>query len=198
MEGDLFQVHHGPGQHLAGERFLLGVVDEDVNAFASVQVADDLGVYPRDGFDLAGPVVGVMRPGEPGRGMRLPFGRHPEDGIDGRSSFGDWNHSALSAGRRPRAGGIPPRVKSNRFGLPAIHFVTIVGPSPGRPTGRQPSVRPFATQSAQMSPSKTVLVIDDDPGVRETLQVALEDQGYVVLAACDGETGFLCPAGRPT
>ena len=41
-----------------------------------------------------------------------------------------------------------------------------------------------------MSVRPTVLVIDDDPGVQETLQVALEDQGYVVLAAPDGETGI--------
>jgi CheY-like chemotaxis protein len=37
---------------------------------------------------------------------------------------------------------------------------------------------------------RTVLVIDDDPGVRETLQVALTDQGYHVLEAADGETGI--------
>jgi DNA-binding response OmpR family regulator len=41
-----------------------------------------------------------------------------------------------------------------------------------------------------MSVRRTVLVIDDDPGVQETLQIALEDQGYVVLAASDGETGI--------
>lgn len=39
-------------------------------------------------------------------------------------------------------------------------------------------------------PPRTVLVIDDDAGVRETLQMALEDWGYRVLCAPDGEVGI--------
>ncbi len=37
---------------------------------------------------------------------------------------------------------------------------------------------------------RTVLVIDDDPNVRETLQMALEDLGFRVLSAVDGEAGI--------
>lgn len=41
-----------------------------------------------------------------------------------------------------------------------------------------------------MSARRIVLVIDDDPGVQEALQIALEDQGYLVLRAMDGEAGI--------
>jgi len=37
---------------------------------------------------------------------------------------------------------------------------------------------------------RTVLVIDDDSNVREVLQMALEDCGYRVLCAPDGEVGI--------
>jgi CheY-like chemotaxis protein len=33
----------------------------------------------------------------------------------------------------------------------------------------------------------TVLVIDDDPAIVDVLEIALEDEGYRVLAAVDGE-----------
>jgi DNA-binding response OmpR family regulator len=42
-----------------------------------------------------------------------------------------------------------------------------------------------------MTVRRTVLVIDDDPNVQEALQIALEDQGYQVFGAADGETGIL-------
>jgi DNA-binding response OmpR family regulator len=41
-----------------------------------------------------------------------------------------------------------------------------------------------------MSVTRTVLVIDDDAGIREALQVALEDKGYRVICAPDGEAGI--------
>jgi len=41
-----------------------------------------------------------------------------------------------------------------------------------------------------MSDSCTVLVIDDDPDVRDLLQMALEEWGYRVLCAADGDTGI--------
>jgi DNA-binding response OmpR family regulator len=37
---------------------------------------------------------------------------------------------------------------------------------------------------------RTVLVIDDDSDIREILQMALEDSGYRVLCAPDGEVGI--------
>ena len=59
------------GAALGGE-----VVDEDVDVFAAGEVADDLGVDPGDGLELAGPVFGVVRPGDPGGGVRRPLGGH--------------------------------------------------------------------------------------------------------------------------
>ena len=41
-----------------------------------------------------------------------------------------------------------------------------------------------------MPPPRMVLVIDDDPDVREAIQVVLEDRGYRVICASDGETGI--------
>ena len=41
-----------------------------------------------------------------------------------------------------------------------------------------------------MSDTRTVLVIDDDPGIREALQIALEDRGYRVICAPDGDAGI--------
>lgn len=35
-----------------------------------------------------------------------------------------------------------------------------------------------------------VLVVDDDPGIRETLRALLEEEGYAVSVASDGEDGL--------
>ena len=45
------------------------------------EMADDLGVDPGDGLELAGPVVGVVGPGDPGGGVRLPLGGHADWGV---------------------------------------------------------------------------------------------------------------------
>lgn len=43
-----------------------------------------------------------------------------------------------------------------------------------------------------------VLLIDDDPGIRNVLSISLEDAGYRVFAAGDGETGIgICEAESP-
>jgi len=44
-----------------------------------------------------------------------------------------------------------------------------------------------------------VLVVDDDSGIRETVRLTLEDEGYVVLEAPDGRTalGELRSSARP-
>jgi DNA-binding response OmpR family regulator len=41
-----------------------------------------------------------------------------------------------------------------------------------------------------MQNSRTVLVIDDDPDIREALQIVLEDRGYRVVSAPDGDSGI--------
>src|SRR5439155_3116334 len=65
-----------------------GVVYQDVDALAGVQVPDDLGIHPWDGRKLAGPVVPAMRPGDPGRLMRFPFGRHVVAKFGGKGGHG--------------------------------------------------------------------------------------------------------------
>lgn len=62
---------HAGGALLGGE-----VVDEDVHVLDLREVADDLAVDPGDGLELAGPVLGVMGPGDPGGGVRGPLGGH--------------------------------------------------------------------------------------------------------------------------
>jgi hypothetical protein len=39
-------------------------------------VANDFGVDPGDGLEFAGPVLGVVGPGDPGGGVGSPFGGH--------------------------------------------------------------------------------------------------------------------------
>jgi DNA-binding response OmpR family regulator len=41
-----------------------------------------------------------------------------------------------------------------------------------------------------MAVARTVLVIDDDPDIRDILRIALEDQGFRVQCAPDGEVGI--------
>jgi len=44
---------------------------------------------------------------------------------------------------------------------------------------------------------QTILVIDDELGATEVLVAALEDEGYRVLAAGNGQHGLDCLAGTP-
>jgi DNA-binding response OmpR family regulator len=49
-----------------------------------------------------------------------------------------------------------------------------------------------------MSDSRTILIIDDDADIRELLQMALEEWGYQVLSAADGNAGeALALSDRP-
>ncbi len=59
------------------------VADHDVNGLGPAEHANDLGVHPRDRSELTGPVLAVMRPGNPGRRMRLPLRGHLETKLGG-------------------------------------------------------------------------------------------------------------------
>jgi hypothetical protein len=59
-----------------GAAFGVGVVDEDVEVFDVGEMAADFGVDPGDGLEFAGPVVGVVGPGDPGGGVGGPLGGH--------------------------------------------------------------------------------------------------------------------------
>ena len=48
-----------------------------------------------------------------------------------------------------------------------------------------------------MAVTRTVLVIDDDPDVREALQAALEGRGLRVRCAPDGEVGIAAALNSP-
>ena len=84
----------GGGAALGGE-----IVDEDMDALDAGEMADDLGEDPGDGLELAGPVGGVVGPGDPCGGVRLPLGGHAGWGgghgatrvtrSEGRGQFGD-------------------------------------------------------------------------------------------------------------
>ena len=68
------------------------------------KLAHDLAVDPRDGREPAGPVVAIVRPGDPGGLVRLPLGRHAEAGS--RGVCGQLNRSPGSgSARRRRCGG---------------------------------------------------------------------------------------------
>ncbi len=52
------------------------------------------------------------------------------------------------------------------------------------------SVDSASGRSAMNSEAKTLLVVDDDPAVRESLEELFRYQGYHVLTAVDGEAGL--------
>ena len=76
VEVEAGEVGSGAAEEAGGTVLGVGVVDEDVDVFDSGEVADDLGVDPGDGLELAGPVLGVVGPGDPGGGVRGPLGGH--------------------------------------------------------------------------------------------------------------------------
>ena len=65
---------------LLARAFGVVVIDEDVHVFRRGEVTDNLGIHPRDGLEFAGPVFGVVWPGDPGGGVRSPLGGHAEGG----------------------------------------------------------------------------------------------------------------------
>ena len=67
-------------KHAVGALFAGDIVDEDVHIFHAGEMADDLAVDPGDGLELAGPVLGIVGPGDPCGGVRGPFGGHAEAG----------------------------------------------------------------------------------------------------------------------
>ena len=52
--------------------------------------------------------------------------------------------------------------------------------------------------TAAGQPGPRVLIVDDDPGVRQAIQWALEDEGFSVEAAADGQAALeLATSRRP-
>lgn len=48
-----------------------------------------------------------------------------------------------------------------------------------------------------MAPCKTVLIVEDDEAIRETMQIALEMRGYDVITAGNGAEGVAALSDRP-
>ncbi len=49
-----------------------------------------------------------------------------------------------------------------------------------------------------MSACNTVLIVEDDEAIRETMQLALEMRGYVVVTAGNGKEGIAALGKRPS
>src|SRR5262249_11640332 len=75
-ECDALPVEFDLAQYLAGRLFAPRTIDKDPNFFALVELADDLGVNPRNRAELAWPVAALVRPGDTGRFVGLPFSGH--------------------------------------------------------------------------------------------------------------------------
>src|SRR5208283_22952 len=78
--------------------FPTGVIDDQVHPLMPRQVADNLGVDPRNRRELSRPVAAEMRPGKPCGLVRLPLGRH-----------------AVSPGRREKFGTRASHLSSSHF-----------------------------------------------------------------------------------
>jgi two-component system, chemotaxis family, CheB/CheR fusion protein len=84
--------------------------------------------------------------------------------------------------------GHPVHVRS-RLGKGSV-FSVDVALAPGRPAPTR-SLRPLhGTGTEDVRHTGAILVIEDDPGVRELLEVLLSDDGHVVVAASDGDVAL--------
>ena len=52
------------------------VTHDQLDPLVFSEVADDLGINPRDGLEFARPIPAIVRPCQPCGGVRFPFGRH--------------------------------------------------------------------------------------------------------------------------
>ena len=68
----------GFAQNAARAPFFRGILHQDVDGFATHDIADDLGINPRDRREAPRPISAIMRPRYPGRLVRFPFGGHAE------------------------------------------------------------------------------------------------------------------------
>jgi hypothetical protein len=76
MELHAFAVNVAVAQHLLSRMFFRRGSDDEVHIFRAGKMADDIGKDPGDGLKLSRPIIAVVRPGQPGSGVRLPFRGH--------------------------------------------------------------------------------------------------------------------------
>src|SRR5579859_2772414 len=73
---------------------------DQFNALVLGKIADNLGKYPRNRLEFSRPVSLIVRPCEPGSGVRFPLGWHPI-ARRGRNNFA-WNGLSFSSSGRWR------------------------------------------------------------------------------------------------
>jgi hypothetical protein len=63
-------------QYPADATFRCTVVNNQIYPLMPRQIANNLGINPRDRLELPRPIPAIMRPSQPGGGMRLPLRGH--------------------------------------------------------------------------------------------------------------------------
>jgi hypothetical protein len=95
-ETDTSPIDLDPVQDASGFFLGSGIVNQDMDVFGLMQMADDFAVDPGNWGEFAGPISGALRPGDPGGLVRLPLGRHVTilwDGLKIRAT--EWDRWAI-------------------------------------------------------------------------------------------------------
>src|SRR5437867_5630156 len=69
------------------------VLYQNTNLFTLMELADDFYINPGNGCELSRPIGPVVRPGDPGGLMGLPFSRHSK----AWGCFRGWQRNVLAA-----------------------------------------------------------------------------------------------------
>ena len=94
--------------------FRRAVLHQDAHRSTAAQLAHDLGIHPRNGREAARPVVAIVRPGDPGGLVRLPFGGHAE-AEGARRLRASIDHAARRSDRKRRCGGRAGRASCGAY-----------------------------------------------------------------------------------
>src|SRR5439155_20029366 len=71
-----FQIGPGAAQITPRKPLFRLIIDEDSDDLSRCDFPNYLAINPSNRVEFVRPIVGIVRPGQPGRLMRLPFGRH--------------------------------------------------------------------------------------------------------------------------
>src|SRR4051812_33809456 len=70
-------------------------------------------------------------------------------------------------------------------------------PDSRRPPGPLTEAVADPMSETATQPTGSLLIIDDEPGIRESLELLLEHEGYSVTTAATGEAGLRALAQKP-
>ena len=76
MKLDASKIGAAADEKIASTFLRSHIVDQNVDSFDSGEVADDIAIDPGNGLEFPWPVFWIMRPCDPGGGVRLPLGGH--------------------------------------------------------------------------------------------------------------------------